>query len=84
MERTLISGSCYNSCVMLSDVTVVQRLSDLFVLNCLKSSGQGYSDMPSKDLVQTNCLGCYLKNREALNFGSIVRLSHLIFSAESL
>lgn len=61
MERTLISGYRYNFCVMVSDVTVVQRLSDLFVLNCLKSYGQGYSDMPSKDLVQTNCHGCYLK-----------------------
>lgn len=61
MEKTLISGHRHNSCAIVSDVTVVQRLSDLFVLNRLKSYGQGHSDMPSKDLVQTNCHGCYLK-----------------------
>lgn len=61
MKRTLISDYRYNFCVMVSDVTVVQRLSDLFVLNCSKSFGQGYSDMPSRDLMQTNCRGCYLK-----------------------
>lgn len=61
MKRTLISGYRYNFCVMVSDVRVVQRLSDLFVLNCLKSCGPGESDMPSRDLMQTNCRGCYLK-----------------------
>ena len=83
MERTLISGHGYDSCVMVSDVRVVQWLSDSFVLNCLKSCSPGCNDMPSGDSVQTNWPSCYLKT-EALNFGSIVRLSHLIFSAMSL
>lgn len=61
MKRTLVSGYRSHFCVMVSDITVVPRLSDLFVLNCLKSYGQGYSDMPSRDLMQTNCRGCYLK-----------------------
>lgn len=84
MERTLISGYRYNFCVMVSDVIVVQRLSDLFVLNCLKSYGQGYSDMPSKRFSADKLSRLLPENREALNFGSIVRLSHLIFSAMSL
>lgn len=70
--------------VMVSDVRVVQQLSDVFVLNCLTSYGQGYNDMPSRDFVQTNCLGLLPENRGAFNFGSPVRLSHLIFSAMSL
>lgn len=61
MEGALISGYGYNLLVMVSDVIVVQSLSDLFVLNCLKSYGQGCRDMPWKDLVQTNCRSCYLK-----------------------
>lgn len=40
--------------------------------------------MPSRDFVQTNCLGLLPENRGVFNFGSHVRLSHLIFSAMSL
>lgn len=50
MERTLISGYCYNFCVMVSDVTVVEQLSDLFVLNCLTSYGQGYNHIPWREI----------------------------------
>lgn len=49
MERTLISGYCY-FCVMVSDVTVVEQLSDLFVLNCLTSYGQGYNHIPWREI----------------------------------
>lgn len=61
MKRTLISGYRYNFCVMVSDVRVVQRLSGCLFWTVWKAVDRIESDMPSRDLMQTNCRGCYLK-----------------------